>query len=121
MRESKTTDFLAPVEGIGEFIFGKRNLRDEVRASMELRRLTEGLECDEFTTTFCRALADLKVLTVKCPKGWEPDDLDDMDPFSEETYANVLLVWSALRDKEEPFRNPGKAVSEGGAKPSGDI
>jgi hypothetical protein len=121
MRESKTTDFVADVEGVGQFVFGRRGMRDEIRCSVELRRLTEGVPVDGETLVFLRAIADLRVMTVAAPPGWNPEELDDLDPFEDTAYANVLKCWEALRDKEETFRVARKAEPQGGGGASGDV
>lgn len=108
-------DFTLPVENIGTFTFGKRTMRDQVAIAVEYGRLTEGAAdlMEEETTIFCRALAQLKVMTVQGPDGWNPDNLDPFDPDS---YAAVLKVWGALRDKEVTFR-PGAQSGGTGAGP----
>lgn len=109
-RAAKPTDFVLTVDGVGTFTFGRRTFRDEIAAGVEFARLTEGQAdlVDDDLRIYCSAMADLKVLTVDAPAGWNAAELDDLDPFDEVTYANVLRVWGALRDKERSFR-PGHA------------
>lgn len=120
MSDSPTV-FVANVPGVGEFTFAKRNLKLEIAAKVELRRLTQGVELDPFTTTFVVAVADLKVLIINGPDGWDAEGLDQMDPFTEETYASVLKVWEVLRDQEEPFRRAKSKVPQGGEGTGGEL
>lgn len=110
MTEESPTEFVVEVEGVGQFVFAKRNMRREIKAAVELRKLTEGVEVDDFTLTFCRAVAELKALTIQGPKGWAPEALDDLDPYDDATYGRVLLVWGRLREKERPFRAAASGV-----------
>lgn len=114
-------EFVAEVPGIGQFTFAKRTMRLEIRASVELRRLTEGVVMDDFTLTFLRAMADLKALILQAPDGFNPSDLDDMDPDDDDTYGRILKVWGALREQEATFRRAREASKGSGASPSGDV
>lgn len=120
-RESQPTDFVITVEGIGAFTFSKRTLRSGFAISAEYARLTEGEPLDALTRHFAEAVAALKVLTVDAPDGWAPAALDDLSPFDDEAYANLLKVWGALSDKEETFRRPGAKGKSGGEDEGGDL
>lgn len=102
--QESPTEFVADVDGIGQFTFARRTMRLEIKAKVEFRRLTEGEPLDEFTMTFLEAIADLKTMITDPPKGWRPEDIDKFDPFDDESYGKVLKVWGALREKERPFR-----------------
>lgn len=101
-RTPAATDFFVDVEGIGNFSFARRMLRDEMRIAAEYSRITEGVETPtewlQFVGTW---VSTLKVLTVTAPDGW---DIDAMDPLDQETYANLRDVHAALREKEQSFR-----------------
>jgi hypothetical protein len=120
MTDESPTEFVVEVKGVGQFTFAKRNMRLEIKAAVELRRLTEGVDLDDFTLTFLRATAELKALTKSAPKGWAPEELDDLDPYDDATYGRVLLVWGALREKERPFRGAAAGVQAGGQDAGGD-
>lgn len=113
-REMKHEDFAVEVEGVGNFIFSYRTMRDEFRIQTEYSRLTEGIaypapSLHEYATIF----ATLKVLTVEAPDGW---DLSEMDPLDKEVFDNVVKVFNALRDQEEFFRkSPAEGSKEQGA------
>lgn len=116
MREASATDFTVEVDGIGQFRFGRRTMRDELRIGSEFSRLTEGVEIPtpwlEMTAGMISAL---KVLTVSAPDGWS---LDDMDPLDSNTYTRMMKVHSALRAKEDDFRSskkPGSKTERQGA------
>ena len=120
-RIPSNTDFQVTVEGIGTFTFGRRRMRDELAIAAEFSRLTEGVETP---TLYLQGVAGwistLKVLTVEAPEGW---DIDAMDPLEEDTYANLVRVHSALRDKEGSFRSgakqTGKAERQGDSQDPG--
>ncbi|HKT53702.1 MAG TPA: hypothetical protein VJP88_04580 [Caulobacteraceae bacterium] len=102
--DESPSEFVADVEGIGQFLFAKRTMRLDIKAAVELRRLTEGVLMDEYSMTFMQAIADLKVLTLDGPKDYRADELDDLDPYNDRHHAAILLIWGALREKERSFR-----------------
>lgn len=104
------------VEGEGGFIFARRNMRLNITIGVELARLGEGVVLDEFLEVFIMALATLSVLTVSAPPRWTPEEFD---PFEPDSYSRVLKVWSALRDKEESFRETPKAPGQGNGAGAG--
>lgn len=100
------------VEGVGEFLFARRNMRNNIAIGVETQRLSEGVELDDWLGIFVTAMSTLKVLTISAPPKW---NLDELDPFEVESYSRVIKVWEALRQKEEGFRRgPQVAVSGGG-------
>lgn len=115
-RIPSNTDFQITVDGIGTFTFARRRLRDEMAIGAEFSRLTEGVETPTpYLASVAGWVSTLKVLTVEAPEGW---DIDAMDPLDEDTYAKLVTVHTALRDKEGSFRSGAKP--EGEAKRQGD-
>jgi len=112
-----------PVEGLGQFLFKRRAMRQEMAIRVEQARLTEGVSLDEFTELYFEAFATLKVLLVEAPEasGLASHELDGLDPFDDDSYAKVLKVWRALRQKEETFRRARKAVPGDGEGVGGDV
>jgi len=110
-RAAKPTDFRVPVEGVGEFVFAKRTMADEIKVQVEFARMIDGVEPTQWLQVVCGALADLRVLTVKAPDGW---DIDDLEPADEEVYAKLVKSHEALREKERSFRRPKGEVDQGG-------
>src|SRR5574343_894537 len=103
--------FTPQIEGDGAFTFRRGTLRDEIRVGAEHERLTEGL--DSVSDGFRRLtymLAALGVLTVDAPPGWDPMELDPLDP---ETFNKVGAVYGGLREAEERFRAGAGQVSAG--------
>jgi len=101
-RPAHATDFTIPVDDIGTFRFGRRTLRDEMRIGAEYSRLTEGVETPTASLDLIAGwIATLKVMTVEAPAGW---DIDAMDPLDDGTYAKLLKVHAAFRQKESSFR-----------------
>lgn len=107
-RPSKPTDFRVPVPGVGDFVFGKRTMRDEIATQVEYARMIDGVAPTPWLEAVCGAIADLKTLTVKAPDGW---DLDALDPHDPETYKNLIAAHRALLDQERSFR-PGAAKAD---------
>lgn len=104
------TDFQVTVEGIGTFTFARRRMRDELAIAAEFSRLTEGVDTPTpYLASVAGWISTIKVLTVAAPDGW---DMEAMDPLNEDTYANLLKVHTALRDKEGSFRSGAKSQGE---------
>lgn len=102
MRTPAPTDFFLDVDGVGNFRFAKRTMRDEMRIAAEYSRLTEGVTTPtEYLALVAGWLSVLSVLTVSAPAGW---DLEGMDPLEEESYTKLSRVYEALREKEGSFR-----------------
>lgn len=104
-RIAKPTDFRVDVPDVGEFVFARRTMRDEVSTQVEFARMIDGVTPTPWLDAVCGAIADIKVLTVKAPDGW---DLDALEPHEPDTYKKLLGVHQALLDKERSFR-PGAA------------
>jgi hypothetical protein len=102
-RSAKPSDFRVAVADLGEFVFGKRTMRDEIASQVEYARMIDGVSPTPWLETVCGAMADLKVLTVRAPEGWDVDDLEPHDPA---TYAKLINAHRALLNKERSFR-PG--------------
>ena len=109
-RQPKNTDFELHVEGLGRFVFGRRTMGDELAIQREYSNIIQGVTPSDWLTTMAGWLSVLRVLTVRAPEGWNPDE---MDPLDEATYANLFKVYTALRDKEGSFRPGQKVAPEG--------
>lgn len=108
-RQRAKTDFTVPVENIGDFVFGKRTMKDEIAIQVEFARMIGGAEPTAWLNAVCGWIAALRVLTVTAPEGW---DIDEMDPLDEDTYAKLMRVYDALTEKERSFRSERKGDSE---------
>lgn len=113
MRPSSSTDFTVTVDGIGDFVFAKRVMRDEMKIQAEYRRMTDGLDDPGSELSLVATwLAALKVLMVRSPvKMWE--DVESVDPLDPDTYSSLMRIYEALREKERSFR-PGKGADSAG-------
>lgn len=109
MRLGSKTDFTVEVQGIGNFTFGRRTMKDEIKIQVEYARIIEGVEPTEWLQSVGGWLAAFKVLTVRAPEGW---DIDEMDPLDQETYTRMALVYAALREKERSFRSGSQQTGE---------
>lgn len=116
-RRPQTTDFTVPVEGVGTFTFGKRTMADEIKIQVEYARIIEGVEPTEWLARVGGWISTLKVLTVRAPDGW---DIDEMDPLDEKVYENMMLVYLALRSREDSFRRKPRAGSQEGSEAPGE-
>lgn len=110
MRKPSLTDFVVPVEGVGQFTFASRRLADEIAIQVEFARIIDGVEPTAWLSAVGGWLAALRVLTVKAPDGWV---LDDLDPLDDDTYAKLGRVHDALVDKERSFRRGPNKDGEG--------
>jgi len=100
-REAQKTDFSVDVEGVGTFVFARRTMRDEIKIQREFARIIDGVEPTAWLATVGGWIADLSVLTVEAPEGW---NIEELDPLDDETYAKLARVHTQLRDKERSFR-----------------
>lgn len=100
-REAQKTDFVVVVDGVGTFTFARRSMRDEIKIQREFARIIDGVEPTAWLATVGGWIADLTVLTVDAPEGW---NIDSMDPLDDETYARMSRVHDALRKQERSFR-----------------
>lgn len=120
--ESPPLKFAVDVEGVGKFVFRRRDLNAEFAIARFIRDLTGGHPLGGPMDLYAEAVSDLFVLTAEAPEGWAPDVLLSMDPLEPEAYEKLLRTWSALRDKEESFRPKRKAPVEDGEGPrAGDV
>jgi hypothetical protein len=118
-RQPSPTDFTVPVPGIGDFVFAKRSMRDEIAIQVEYSRLIEGCEVPtQWLALVAGWIATFKVLTVVAPVSLDINDLDPLDP---EDYAKMLKVHDALIEKERSFRRkPGEGNEASGQGSGGN-
>ncbi|MFJ2528451.1 hypothetical protein [Pseudomonas helmanticensis] len=118
-RTPSDTDFHEEIPGVGQFVFARRTMRDEMRIASEYSRLTEGVMTPTpFLATVAGWIATLKVLIVAAPDAW---DLDEMDPLDEDAYNRIAKVNNALRQREGQFRKTKGTASKGaGQAPGGN-
>jgi hypothetical protein len=114
MRPASATDFSLPVEGVGTFVFAQRKMADHLRIHVEYSKITEGVMPTPWLDTFATCIATMRVLMVRAPEGFDLDELDPLDPKSEE---KILLVRAALKEKEDSFRGGPKQAGQGGGTP----
>lgn len=118
-KSEQTKVFEIHVPGVGTFECQRRNMRDELRIEAEYSRLTEGIETPtDALETSARMISAIKVLVTSAPEGW---DIDEMDPFDQDTYAKIVKVYLAIREKENSFRRLlGNRGQASGTSPSGE-
>lgn len=117
-RTPKPTDFRVTVPDVGDFVFGKRTMRDEIATQVEYARVLDGVSPTPWLEAVVGAIADLSVLTVKAPDGW---DIDAMEPHDPVTYSKLIAVHRGLLEKERYFRGAaGQGGEAGGPGAGGD-
>lgn len=107
-RTPKPSDFRVSVPDVGDFVFGKRTMRDEIATQVEYARMIDGVPPTPWLEAVCGAIADLKTLTVKAPDGWDIDELNPHDPL---TYKKLIAAHRELLEKERSFR-PGSTGAD---------
>lgn len=122
-RPAAPSDFPVEVEGIGNFVFGRRTGRDRFKIAAEYHRLTEGLDVSntDFGIT-AEAQTTVTVLLVDGPDEIKAMlDLGAAASLDPEADAKLLRVFFALRAKELSFRRPaGEGVKAPGPE-NGDV
>lgn len=121
MRSPSQSDFTVTVEGLGDFIFGRRVMRDELKIQAEFRRMTDGLDDPGSELSLvARWISVLKVLMVRAPsKQWE--DLETIDPLDPDSYTGLMRIYEALREKERSFRPGHGQVGKGSGAADGGV
>ena len=110
-RQPKPNDFRVTVPGVGDFVFGRRTMRDEIATQVEYARVLDGVTPTPWLEAVVGAMSDLSVLTVRAPDGW---DIDAMDPHDPDTYAKLIAAHRGLCEQERTFRS---ASGQGSQKP----
>jgi hypothetical protein len=116
-RSAMATDFDVMVEGIGNFRFAKRTMRDELAIQVEYARMIDGVIPTDWLHSVAGWISALTVLTVKAPDGW---DIEAVDPLDPDTYANLALVYEALVTRERSFRKRPEKDGETGRAEQGE-
>lgn len=109
-REPSVKDFTVQVKGVGNFVFARRSLADEISIQVEYSRITQGVPSPTLALfTLALAMATIRVLMVECPDGW---DMDALDPLDDDEFEQIERVFTALRAKEDTFRKRPRAGSQ---------
>lgn len=103
---SLSRTFPVSIDTIGDFVFRKRTIRDQIRIESEASRITGGPVQDKDLRDVALAMATLLVLTDQGPGGW---DVEALDPLDKDSAAQLWLVFGGLRTAEEKFRGGAKA------------
>lgn len=114
-------DFKVDVDGLGEFVFGRRKMGDQFAIEVEFARLTQGVQPTEWLKLVGEWMSSLRILMVKAPTGF---DLDELDPLDDDVYNTIGKVFRALRAREESFRQKPPAGGQAGRPdpvPAGDL
>lgn len=106
--------FVVAVPDLGAFEIKRRTLAVQMAIHSELNRLTEGQALNSLADWYidvCGLIAELRVLIVKKPDGW---DLEALDPL-EDGYDTLRAIYRAIRDQENRFRAERKGAQAPGA------
>lgn len=113
MRFPSDTDFSVQIEGVGSFRFARRTMAEEIRIQAEYAKYLNGADPTPWLASVAGWLATLRVLTVRAPDGWQPDELELLDPLDEQVYAKLSQIHGGLRDAEREFRRKPDARGQG--------
>lgn len=104
-------DYAVTVEGLGQFTFGRRTMRDEFAVAAEYSRLTEGVADNQSRlAVLARAYAAIKTLMVSGPNGW---DVTALNPGKDASYVQMETVYAALLTAEADFLEKDGAGGQG--------
>lgn len=121
MRFPSDTDFEVTVDGVGLFRFARRTMAEEIKIQAEYAKYLNGADATPWLASVAGWLATLRVLIVRAPAGWGPENLEDLDPLDEQVYAKLSQIHGGLRDAEREFRRKPDAQRQGaGAANGGD-
>lgn len=115
-RAAAQGDFTVEVEGVGTFVFARRQMRDQIRIGVIYSEMTEGVTATPWLETVCTWMATLQQLMVRAPEGF---DVDAMDPLDDDIWKKLLKVYSALRAKEGSFRHAAASGGQTGGQGAG--
>lgn len=110
-RSANPSDFTVPVEGVGEFVFGRRKMADHMKIEVEYARITEGVMPTPWLDKLATWQATIRILAVRVPDTF---NMEEMDPLEEKTYADLSKVFFALREKEDSFRRGPQVQGQAG-------
>lgn len=101
MAETRSDVYVIPVEGIGDFEFRHRRIRDRITIPAEARRTLGGGSDSPPLIDAALRMATIQVLLLKAPDGWSLEALDPLDDASD---GVILKVYEGLRQAEDAFR-----------------
>lgn len=113
-----TRTLTTTIEGIGQFTFKRRTMRDEIAIGAAQERLTEGQDVSEGFRRLTYMLAALEVLTIEAPDTW---DLMRMDPLAPDAFERIGLVYGGLREAEDRFRSGASGQPQGSGPDPGEV
>lgn len=90
------------VDGVGDFVFRRRIMRDQFRIHAETTRILGGPVNDATLWNSAAAMATIGVLMVSGPtRDW---NVETLDPLDADDVATLYKVHGRLLDEEETFR-----------------
>ncbi|PWC44275.1 hypothetical protein TSO221_18455 [Azospirillum sp. TSO22-1] len=98
--------YTVSVDGVGDFVFRRRVMRDQFRIHADTLRILGGPVDEPLLWNSAAAMATIGVLMVSGPDGW---DVEELDPLAPEDLEGLYKVHGRLLEEEERFR--------GGAQP----
>lgn len=114
-RTPGANDFSVDVEGIGSFVFARRQQRDIYRIRGEYNKMTGGNydEDGNYADLSALAFVTLSLLMVDAPSGFSIS----ADPLVDDQWEEKLIkVFTALREKELSFRPGSAQAGQGGGE-----
>jgi len=94
------------VDGVGDFIFRRRIMRDQFRIHADTMRILGGPVSDAMLWNSAAAMATIGVLMVSGPtRDW---NVETLDPLDADDVATLYKVHGRLLGEEETFRRAAK-------------
>lgn len=94
------------VEGVGLFVFRRRNMGDAARIPNEALKILGGIPEHGLLMDIAVKQATVAVLTVTAPADWKPEEMDPLDPDDVDRFEKVH---GGLMKHEATFRRPSEA------------
>lgn len=105
---STVKSFDVEVPGVGTFIFRRRTLADQIWIESEAHRMTGGATMPALDNA-AMTIATVQRLAAQKPPGFDLDEMDPLDPATQDTLRAIM---EALRPAEDKFFGRGKAPGE---------
>lgn len=110
MRKAKPeTDFKVTVEGVGDFVYGRRTVGDSLKIRGRFLELAGDHSDDVEIASIASATAMHEVLCVSAPDGWS--DILALDSADPENISRIFDLYMKVGETEDSFRDKTKVSS----------
>ena len=98
------------VEGVGNFVFRRRTYADRAKVANRTLAILGGVPEHPYLLDEASKIAELELLIVEAPSGW---DIATLDPLDDEDVAQMARVHGRFAEEETRFRGAFKAARGG--------